>query len=260
MKITHGGWLAEANPLSKLSAVFLLTLSLALSVDWVSGGIVLLCLLAVFPLSGVSWATLFRRIWPVIIALLLAAWGTALAAADSGRVLMDWGYLSISEGSLATGVAIGVRGLAIALPAAILVLTTDPSDLATALAQKWRLSPRFVMGTLAAMRLVGVMAEEWQTLSMARRARGVGASGSLFSRVKANLGQAMALLIQSVRRATRLAVTMEARGFGGKARTWARESSFSPRDLLILCYGVAVSALAIAVSVAWGAWNVVWAR
>lgn len=256
----NGSWLASANPLSKLVAVLLLTLSLALSVDWVSGSVVLCCLLLVFPLSGVSWLTLARRIWPVVVALGLATWGTALASADSGKVLLDWGYLSISEGSLATGVAIGVRGLAIALPAAILVLSTDPSDLATALAQKWRLSPRFVMGTLAAMRLIGVMAEEWQTLSMARRARGVGASGSFFSRVKANLGQAMALLIQSVRRATRLAVTMEARGFGGKERSWARESVFSGRDLLIVAFGIAVSALAVFISINVGAWNVVWAR
>ncbi|NYE95689.1 energy-coupling factor transport system permease protein [Psychromicrobium silvestre] len=252
--------LTRANPLSKLTAVGVLTLALALSVDWVSGTVVLLCLLLVFPLSGVPLRTLLRRVWPLVFALLLAAWGTSLASADSGRTLLDWGYVTISEGSLATGVAIGVRGFAIALPAAMLVLTTDPSDLATALAQKWHLPARFVMGTLAAMRLTGVMAEEWQTLSMARRARGVGASGSVLSRIRANLGQAMALLIQSVRRATRLATTMEARGFGSNQRTWARESAFSARDVGIIAFGVLVAAAAVTVSMALGAWNVVWSR
>ena len=101
---------------------------------------------------------------------------------------------------------------------------TDPTDLADALAQKARLPHRFVLGTLAAMRLVGLMAEEWQTIGMARRARGVGSHGSPLQRLRATLGQSFGLLVQAIRRASRLAVTMEARGFGSGQRTWARES------------------------------------
>ena len=86
-------------------------------------------------------------------------------------------------------------------------------------------------GTLAAMRLVGLMAEEWQTIGMARRARGVGARGSLGQRVKATLGQSFGLLVQAIRRASRLAVTMEARGFGGGRRTASQQQHPQPQAL-----------------------------
>ena len=108
------------------------------------------------------------------------------------------------------------------------------------------------------MRLVGLMAEEWQTIGMARRARGVGSRGNVTQRVKATLGQSFGLLVQAIRRASRLAVTMEARGFGGGPRTWARESTYSALDVWVLAGGVLVAGLALAAAVSAGTWNMVW--
>jgi energy-coupling factor transport system permease protein len=140
----------------------------------------------------------------------------------------------------------------------LLMSCTDPTDLADALAQKARLPHRFVLGTLAAMRLVGLMAEEWQTIGMARRARGVGSRGTIVQRVKATLGQSFGLLVQAIRRASRLAVTMEARGFGGGSRTWARESTYSLLDAWVLAGGLLVAGLAVAAALSAGTWNMVW--
>ena len=134
-----------------------------------------------------------------------------------------------------------IRGLAIALPAVLLMSCTDPTDLADALAQKAKLPHRFVLGTLAAMRLVGLMAEEWQTIGMARRARGVGSHGNPLQRLRATLGQSFGLLVQAVRRASRLAVTMEARGFGSAQRTWARTSVFSGLDAWVFLGGLLIA-------------------
>jgi energy-coupling factor transport system permease protein len=134
---------------------------------------------------------------------------------------------------------------------------TDPTDLADALAQKAKLPHRFVLGTLAAMRLVGIMAEEWQTIGMARRARGVGSHGSPLQRVRSTLGQSFGLMVQALRRASRLAVTMEARGFGGAERTWARPSTFSILDLWVLLGGVGIAAAAVAAALSAGTWNLV---
>lgn len=151
-----------------------------------------------------------------------------------------------------------LRGLAIALPAILLMTCTDPTDLADALAQKARLPHRFVLGSLAAMRLVGLMAEEWQTIGMARRARGVGSQGSPVQRLNATLGQSFGLLVQAVRRASRLAVTMEARGFGGGRRTWARESTYSLLDAWVLLGGLLIAAAAVLTAVGAGTWSFVW--
>ncbi|MDQ0120007.1 energy-coupling factor transporter transmembrane component T [Pseudarthrobacter sp902506025] len=250
--------LARANPLSKFAAVLLITAVLALSIDWVSASVALVFELLLFPLAGLTLSLLWQRGWPLILAAAVGGWSTSILAPDSGRILLDAGIWSMSEGSLQLGIGFLLRGFAIALPAVLLMSCTDPTDLADALAQKARLPHRFVLGTLAAMRLVGLMAEEWQTIGMARRARGVGARGSLGQRVKATLGQSFGLLVQAIRRASRLAVTMEARGFGGGRRTWARVSTFSPLDLWVVAGGVLVAGLALFAAVTAGTWNMVW--
>jgi energy-coupling factor transport system permease protein len=115
-----------------------------------------------------------------------------------------------------------------------------------------------VLGTLAAMRLVGLLAEEWQTIGMARRARGVGSHGSPLQRLRATLGQSFGLLVQAIRRASRLAVTMEARGFGTGQRTWARESTYSLLDVWVVLGGVLIAAAAVIAATGMGTWNFVW--
>ena len=249
--------LTRANPLAKFAAVVLITLVLALSIDWVSASVALVFEVAVLPLAGLSLGLLWQRGWPLILAAALGGWSTAILAPDSGKTLVDVGIWSISSGSLVLGLGFLLRGLAIALPAVLLMSCTDPTDLADALAQKAKLPHRFVLGTLAAMRLVGIMAEEWQTIGMARRARGVGSHGNPLQRVRSTLGQSFGLMVQALRRASRLAVTMEARGFGGAERTWARPSTFSILDLWVLLGGAGVAAAALAAALAAGTWNLV---
>ncbi|MCG2623208.1 energy-coupling factor transporter transmembrane protein EcfT [Arthrobacter sp. I2-34] len=251
--------LTRANPLAKFAAVVSITAVLALSIDWVSATTALLGEFALFGLAGLTLRLLWQRGWPLILAAALGGWSTTILAADSGRTLLDTGIWSISEGSLELGLGFMLRGLAIALPAILLMSCTDPTDLADALAQKARLPHRFVLGTLAAMRLVGLMAEEWQTIGMARRARGIGSHGSPLQRLRATLGQSFGLLVQAVRRASRLAVTMEARGFGGAQRSWARESTFSRMDLWVVLGGMLIAAASLAAAVAAGTWNLVFA-
>lgn len=252
--------LTRANPLSKLVAVLLPTFAIALSIDWVSAAVALALGLAVFPLAGMTFRLLWQRGWPLIIAALIGGLSTAAVGRDSGRVLFGTPLWDVTEGSLALGAAMALRGLAIALPALLMMSCTDPTDLADALAQRARLPHRFVLGTLAALRLVGLMVEQWQILGLARRARGVGAQGGPVHRVRALLGQSFGLLVQSIRLAARLAVTMEARGFGGARRTWARPSRFSALDLGVVAGGIAFGALSVGAAVAAGTWNVVWAQ
>lgn len=249
--------LTRANPLAKFTAVVFITFVLALSIDWVSASVALAFELLLFPLAGLTLALLWRRGWPLILAAALGGWSTAILAPDTGPILLDAGIWSISAGSLALGLGFMLRGLAIALPAVLLMSCTDPTDLADALAQRARLPHRFVLGTLAAMRLVGPMAEEWQTIGMARRARGVGSRGNPYQRLRATLGQAFGLLVQAVRRASRLAVTMEARGFGGDERTWARPSTFGWLDLWVVLAGAGIAGAAVTAALLAGTWNMV---
>jgi len=248
-------WLAGANPLAKLGAGMVITVLLLMSVDWVSASVALALEVLLLPLAGLSAGALLRRGWPILLAAAVGGYGTALLAPKTGELLLALGPVSFTTGSVAAGAAIALRGLAIALPGIIVLASTDPTDLADALAQKLRLPHRFVLGALAAMRLVGLLVAEWQTLGMARRARGVGGEPGLFSGARAGAGQAMALLVQAIRRASRLAVTMEAKGFGAGPRTWARESSYTGRDLGVLAGGLVIAAVSVGAAVVLGSWN-----
>jgi energy-coupling factor transport system permease protein len=253
-----GAVLARANPVAKLAAAFAITIAMVLTVDWVSAGVALVAELIILPLTGLTYGRLLRRGWPILAAALMGGYSTALLAEDSGAIVLDLGFAVFSEGSLGSGVAIMLRGLAIALPGVMVLACTDPTDLADGLAQKLKLPHRFVLGALAAMRLVGLLMEEWRTLGMARRARGAGSHGGRWGRFLAQLGQGLALLVQAIRRATRLAVTMEARGFGGRHRTWARPSTYSGIDAWVYLAGVVIAVGSVGAAMAAGTWNPIW--
>jgi len=251
------GVIARANPVAKLAVAAAVALALVLTVDVVTAGTALLLEALALPWCGVPPSRLLRLGWPVLAAAVPAAVATALLGVDSGPVLLTLGPLTVTAGSARAALAIGLRILAIGLPGVVLLATTDPTDLADALAQVLRLPHRFVLSALAAMRLVGLLAEEWRALGLARRARGLGDGGWL-GRGRTLFGQVFALLVLAIRRATVLATAMESRGFGvATRRTWARPSRFAARDAAVALGGVLIAVTATAAGVLAGTWHLV---
>jgi len=113
------------------------------------------------------------------------------------------------------GVALGLRLMGIALSGVLAVATSDPTELADSLQQQARLSPRLAVAALAATRMLPILAVEWQLLGMARRARGVSAGWSPILAARLAFGRLLALLVGSIRRATRLALAMASRRRSG---------------------------------------------
>jgi energy-coupling factor transport system permease protein len=251
--------LAAANPVAKLGAALVLMAVLFVSVDAVTASVILLGTVAAVFLSGLSARSLLGRTWPILLtALSVGILNTVLAAPRPGPQL-DIGPVSVSADSAASGVGLGLRLAAIAFSGVLAMATTDPTRLADSLVAQLHLSPRFAVGALAAARLVPVMAVEWQVLSLARRARGV-AGGNPISSVRIFFGKLLALLIGAVRRATRLAAAMEARGFGARpCRTAAREERVRPADWLLLAAASALGLGAVGISLALGTWRFLFA-
>ncbi|HEY4151844.1 MAG TPA: energy-coupling factor transporter transmembrane component T [Pseudolysinimonas sp.] len=247
--LTRG--VAAINPVAKLAAALLIAFTLALSVDAVSAGLALMLELALLPFAGLSWSAFWRRTAPVWIAAPLAGLTISLYGRASGHVYASWLFVQVTDGSLHLALVTVLRVLAIALPAVVLFATVDATDLADGLAQVLHLPARFVLGGLAALRLTGLMRDDWRALELARRARGVADRG----RLRRFGGLAFALFVLSIRRGSALATAMEARGFGGEAaRTWARPSRLGPRDLLLIVLSVVVAAAAVLAAVATGQW------
>lgn len=242
------------NPVAKLAAALVLAAVLVLTIDWVSAAVALACELVLILFVGLSPRVFFSRTALVWIAAPLTGLTTLLYGKAAGAEYWSFGLIQVTDGSIGLAVATTLRVLAIGLPAVVLFITVDPTDLADGLAQVVRLPARFVLGGLAGLRLVGLFIDDWRALELARRARGV-ADGHLLRRVA---GQAFALLVLSIRRGSKLATAMEARGFGAPTpRTWARPSPFGLREWALIGLGLAIAALAATISLATGSWNFV---
>jgi energy-coupling factor transport system permease protein len=114
----------------------------------------------------------------------------------------------------------------------LFVLTTDPTDLMQALMQIARLNDRFGYGTLAAYHFVPQFDTELATIRAAHRIRGVADGGGPVQAVHRYVGYMIPLLAGAVRKAERVALAMDARGFGAYPdRTYYRASRFSRADL-----------------------------
>jgi energy-coupling factor transport system permease protein len=165
--------LARRNPVAKLAACALFGIALLATVDPVTPALALVIELAVAPFFGLSPGRLARRGWP----LLIGAAGTLVsmllfAGERTGTVLLSAGPIMVTSGTVAAGLALALRVLAVALPGVLVFATTDPTDLADALVQNARLPARFALGALAAFRLLPLLRDEWVMLTLARRARG----------------------------------------------------------------------------------------
>lgn len=249
--------LARANPMAKLGAAAVLMAILFVSADPLTPALVLAGLLGAIPLTGLAPRDLVGRTWPILVAALAVGVLNALLAPEQrGELVLVIGPLAVGGENLEAGLGLGLRLLAIALSGVLALVTTDPTELADALVQQVHLSPRFAIGALAGARLLPIMADEWQTLALARRARGVAAGRSPLVAVRLVYGQLLALLVGAVRRGTRLATAMEARGFGSRpCRTIARPQAMR-RDDWILLGGVAgLGAVAVGASLAVGSWR-----
>jgi energy-coupling factor transport system permease protein len=235
--------LSAINPVAQLSAIGVLLPVLLISGDLVTPSLVLAAELCLLPAAGLAAPrALLARTWPLLLGAAGVAW-VNVAFGDDGS---GW----LSAGGLA------VRVLALALPGVLLVASTDPVRLADALTLHWRVSTRFAYGALAALRLVPLLATEWQTIRLARRARGVEAGRNPVAHLRLFAGTAFALLVGAIRRGSRLAAAMDARGFdSGIRRTNARGSRLRVRDAVFVAGTLAVCGGALAVSIGTGSWS-----
>lgn len=233
--------LSRINPVAQLTGAAVVTLVLLASLDVVTPAVVVAAELCLFPAAGLtSPRTIWLRTWPMLVGAASVGLVNVWLAEDAGLV---------------TGTGLALRVVGLALPGVLLVASTDPVRLADALSIHWRLSPRFAYGALAALRLAPLLVAEFESARLARRTRGVEGRTPV-ARVRLLAGIAFTLLVGAVRRGTRLATAMDARGFdSGVPRTNARGSVLRARDLGFVAGTVAVCAGAVAASLATGAWD-----
>jgi energy-coupling factor transport system permease protein len=248
--------LARRHPLAKLGAAVLVMVVLFLAVDVVTPALLLVLLVAAVPASGMRPIQLLRRAWPLLVAGLAIAILNIIFAPHQLCAPVRIGPLALGLTTILGGAAVGLRIVGIALAGVLALATIEPTDLADALVQHLHASPRFALGALAAVRMLPVLADEWRLIGLARRARGIEAGFNPVAGLRLAAGRLFALLVAAIRRGTRLALAMDARGFGERpCRTLARPRAVESADWLLLAGAAMAGLAATAASLALGSYR-----
>lgn len=254
--MTSATQLDRLNPVTRIAIAVVLSTPLIITLDWLSAGVALVLIVLTALAIGFGPGLVARRLGVLLVVAAIGGISMALYGQPGGRVWFHWLLIQVTDNSLGLALAVFLRVLALGLSAVLLFGDVDPTDLADGLAQVARLPARFVLGALAGVRMLGLFADDWRSLGLARRARGLGDTG----RLRRWLSMAFALLVLAIRRGSRLATAMEARGFGATGpdapeRTWARPSRLGAADLVGLLAAAVLVGVAVAAAVVFGTFN-----
>lgn len=147
-----------------------------------------------------------------------------------------------ASASLSIGVMLALRTAACGAISIFFALAVEPGGFVRALVGWCRLPPKFGYAAFAAMQMVPAMAADLQEIRMARamqRGRALRRLPSPFELPSL----VVPLLAFAIRRASRTAIAMEARGFGASPdRTMINVPGISRRDAIFVVIGVLVLA------------------
>lgn len=238
--------LNRLNPLAKLAIVCVMTVAAVWTLDLRVLVALLMVEVIFIPFMGLKPKAIAWRVAPLIliaaVVVLTNALFSGIAPEDPTAWVWSWGPFTLSTEALVTTLPIGVRILVLSIPAVLLLGTTDPTDLADAMMQHLKVPARYALSMVVGLRLLPQLRSDWVEQSAALRARGVDTRNP-FTAVRLGPSRLVNLLVFALRRATRSATTMTAKGFEPYApRTLSRESTLRATDALAVVIAVVAAA------------------
>jgi energy-coupling factor transport system permease protein len=237
--------LGRLNPLSKLAlaAAFLAASSLVFEPRFQLAAI-LAALLPLILLDGARPLGLLWRLWPFALVGLGYLW-LNLAFFDRAAAY-TWTSAAAPAArnpALFAGTTLFLRAIALGAISLFFARTTDPADFLRSLMLRCRLPARWGFALLAAFQFLPGLAEQLRLLRLAQAQR-ISAQPQGWARRLAEYRRlAIPLLADSIRRADRTAIAMEARGLRHPLqRSSLRPSPFSWADGLFLAAGLVLLA------------------
>ncbi|WP_433922604.1 energy-coupling factor transporter transmembrane component T family protein [Paenibacillus taichungensis] len=229
-------WLHAVNPGLKMIFLTLLFVFVILVHNLNVMANVAVVMLLLLGWTGHPWPRLLLYASPFILVFISTSTGMIMFGKGE-TTWFQWGLIHITEESFYRGLHLGFRSLSMAAAGLLFGLTTKPVRLFYSLMQQWRLPPKYAYSFLAAMRMIPILLDEFQTLRYAIRIRGTRQRGSRWNVYGILKRYAIPLLAQSIRRAQRMAVAMEAKGFKeGGSRTYYVQIGYSQADVWFVGY------------------------
>ncbi|SEV82147.1 energy-coupling factor transport system permease protein [Aliicoccus persicus] len=186
-----------------------------------------------FIFSGIKYHYLLGMI---IILLLLSTISVMYMVfyGEGETTLFQWGLIHITEESLMRGGHIFMRGFVMSSFGSLIIFTTKITDVFYSLMQQVKLPPKFAYAFMAGIRMVPIIFDEYLTLRRTRLVRGALVPRKYTRGLTGFITLIVTLLSQSIRRAFRLGIAMESKGFTNGPRTYYYKTSLSIYDMLFV--------------------------
>ncbi|TCZ77393.1 energy-coupling factor transporter transmembrane protein EcfT [Paenibacillus albiflavus] len=226
-------WLYHVNPAFKF-IVFVLLLCVALinrNFEFaLNQMIVYLLVLILF--CGYSWKKTALLLLPFLFVFMSTA--TSMILFGKGEHMWwTWGLIRISEESFFRGMVLGLKTCSCGMMGMVFALTSKPILFFYALMQQFRMPPKFAYSFIASIRMLPMIMDEFHIRSNVLKIRGKRYARGVKGWYQRLSQYAIPLLAQSIRRAQRVAVAMEAKRFqmsSSRSRTYYYTTSYSRFD------------------------------
>ena len=246
------------DPRTKLLGTLLFIISLFCMDSAWGYGLAALFLAMTIRLSKVPLKFMVRGLKAVLVLLLISVSFNLFLT--PGREIFRLGFLKITWEGLRTAAFMAVRLIFLVLGSSVMTLTTTPNELTDGLEKGLGFLKKVgvpvhevAMMMSIALRFIPILIEEADKIMKAQMARGADfESGNIVQRAKSMVPLLVPLFISAFRRATDLAMAMEARCYrGGEGRTKMKPLRYHRRDrlaqLLLVLYLAAVIVLRVMV-------------
>lgn len=194
-------------------------------------------LAAAIKISHVPFRFIVRGLKAIIFLLLISVSFNLFLT--QGEVLFQLWFLKVTKEGLKTAGFMGVRLIYLVVGSSVMTLTTTPNELTDGLEKSLGFLKKIglpvhevSMMMSIALRFIPILVEETDKIMKAQMARGADfESGNIIQRAKNMIPLLVPLFISAFRRATDLAMAMEARCYrGGEGRTKMKPLHYAKRD------------------------------
>lgn len=244
------------DPRTKLFGTMLFIASLFM-VDNIWGyAIATAVLAAVIKSTNVPFRFIVRGLKTIMILLVISVSFNLFLT--EGQVIVSFWIFKITVEGVRLAIFMGIRLIYLVVGSSIMTLTTTPNQLTDGLEKGLGFMNRFkvpvheiAMMMSIALRFIPILVEETDKIMKAQTARGADfETGRLIQKAKALIPLLVPLFISAFRRATDLAMAMEARCYrGGEGRTKMKPLQYSQTDheayMILILYFVMMIAVKV---------------
>lgn len=238
--------LHDMNPTVKFVTLTLIMFGLALFYNPRTPLVIIVgTLLIQLVATNVSWKRWGLFLTPFLITAIGTFWTTLVFGKDlGGETWMTILGQDITVEERRVAVVLSLRVLAFTVLSLLFMMTTDSKRFVMSLMQQAKLSPTIAYSALVGFRFIPLLQRELQQLQYAHQLRGVPFN-TKWERLRHVPKLLLPLLAGSIRRAERIAFSMEARGFTSGKRTIydkveIKSSDFVWTGVLLTFFGIAI--------------------